>query len=95
MCSRPAKALTSMSRLDCGRWKLVRSAPTRRKLKPGEMKMSVAPECGRMGPAPAEREADFFLQGLHYQQLFYVYAGISLVIGVYLTYCGFKTSSHS
>jgi len=44
---------------------------------------------------PSETEADFFLQGLHYQQLFYVYAGISLVIGVYLTYCGFKASSHS
>ena len=40
----PAKAQTSMSRLDWGRWKLVRSAPTRRKSKPGEMKISVEPE---------------------------------------------------
>ena len=40
-----------------------------------------------------EVEARFFLQQLHYQELFYVYGGISLVLGVYLTYGGFKLIS--
>ena len=43
---------------------------------------------------PPELEAEFFLRQLHYQQLFYVYGAISLVLGVYLTYGGFKSRSH-
>jgi len=43
---------------------------------------------------PPETEAGFFLGQLHYQQLFYVYGAFSLVLGVYLTYCGFKSTSH-
>ena len=43
---------------------------------------------------PPEVEAEFFLRQLHYQELFYVYGAISLVLGVYLTYGGFKSRSH-
>ena len=43
---------------------------------------------------PPELEAGFFLRQLHYQELFYVYGAISLVLGVYLTYGGFKSRSH-
>lgn len=39
---------------------------------------------------PPEMEAALFLRQLHYQQLFYLYGAISLVLGVYLTYGGFK-----
>jgi putative exporter of polyketide antibiotics len=42
---------------------------------------------------PHEMEAGLFLGQLHYRQLFYVYAAISLVLGVYLTYGGFRSSS--
>ena len=48
-----------MSRLDWGRWKLVSSAPTRRKSKPGEMKMSVEPEWGWIGLSPAAKRGSF------------------------------------
>ncbi len=40
-----------------------------------------------------EVEAEFFLRQLHYQQFFYMYAAISLVLGIYLTYGGFKSIS--
>ena len=43
---------------------------------------------------PSEMEAGLFLRQLHYQQLFYVYGAISLVLGVYLTYGGFTSTSH-
>jgi hypothetical protein len=43
---------------------------------------------------PPEMETRLFLQHLHYQQLFYLYGAISLVLGVYLTYGGFKSRSH-
>jgi len=43
---------------------------------------------------PPEMEAGFFLGQLHYQQLFYLYGVISLVLGVYLTYSGFTSKSH-
>ncbi len=43
---------------------------------------------------PPEMEAELFLGQLHYQQLFYLYTAISLVLGVYLTYGGFKLRSH-
>src|SRR5271166_5030709 len=42
---------------------------------------------------PPEMETGLFLQQLHYQQLFYLYTAISLVLGVYLTYGGFKSRS--
>ncbi len=42
---------------------------------------------------PPELEAEFFLRQLHYRQLFYMYTAISLVLGVYLTYGGFKSRS--
>jgi vacuolar-type H+-ATPase subunit I/STV1 len=42
---------------------------------------------------PHEMEAGLFLGHLHYRELFYVYAAISLVLGVYLTYGGFKSRS--
>jgi hypothetical protein len=44
---------------------------------------------------PPHMEAGFFLANLHYQQLFYVYAAISLVVGIYLTYRGFTSTPHS
>ncbi|MGA2923938.1 MAG: hypothetical protein ABSE28_22785 [Candidatus Sulfotelmatobacter sp.] len=43
---------------------------------------------------PPEMETRLFLQQLHYQQLFYLYGAISLALGVYLTYGGFKSRSH-
>ena len=43
---------------------------------------------------PPEVEAGFFLRQLHYQQFFYLYTGVSLVLGIYLTYGGFKSRSH-
>jgi len=39
-------------------------------------------------------EAEFFLRQLHYQQLFYLYGAVSLVLGVCLTYGGFLSKSH-
>lgn len=44
---------------------------------------------------PPEMEAEFFLTRLHYVQLYYFYAAISVVLGVYLTYGGFKSASHA
>ena len=44
---------------------------------------------------PPEMEAGFFLTQLHYEQLFYVYMAISLMIGIYLTYSGFSSRSSS
>jgi hypothetical protein len=43
---------------------------------------------------PPEMEAGIFLGQLHYQQLFYLYEAFSLVLGVYLTYGGFKSRPH-
>lgn len=40
-----------------------------------------------------EVEARFFLTTLHYEQLFYLYATISLVLGIYLTYGGFTSKA--
>jgi vacuolar-type H+-ATPase subunit I/STV1 len=40
-----------------------------------------------------ESEAAFFLSGLHYEQLFYLYATICLILGIYLTYGGFRSTS--
>jgi len=43
---------------------------------------------------PPKMEAEVFLGQIHYQQFFYLYAAISLVLGVYLTYGGFLSKSH-
>jgi hypothetical protein len=43
---------------------------------------------------PPAAQAGFFLRQLHYQQLFYLYAGVTLVLGLYLTYGGFRSKSH-
>ncbi len=40
---------------------------------------------------PPDMQARLFLGQLHYGQLFYLYAAISLVLGVYLTYGGFTS----
>jgi vacuolar-type H+-ATPase subunit I/STV1 len=37
----------------------------------------------------------FFLGGLHYEHLFYLYCTIALVLGLYLTYGGFRSTSCS
>jgi hypothetical protein len=42
---------------------------------------------------PPEMEAAFVLGRLHHQQLFYVYAAVSLVFGIYLTYSGFRPTA--
>jgi len=42
---------------------------------------------------PPEMEAKLFLGQLHYRQLFYVYTAISLGLGAYLTYGGFRSKS--
>ncbi len=33
-----------------------------------------------------------FFQDVHYEQLFYLYAAISLILGVYLTYAAFRSA---
>jgi len=38
-----------------------------------------------------EMEARLFLERLHYQQLFYFYWALPLVLGLYLTYGGFRS----
>jgi len=40
-----------------------------------------------------EAAVGFFLEGLRYEQLFYLYAAISFIVGVYLTYGGFRSTS--
>jgi hypothetical protein len=40
---------------------------------------------------PPEIEARLFLERLHYQQLFYFYWALPLVLGLYLTYGGFRS----
>jgi vacuolar-type H+-ATPase subunit I/STV1 len=40
-----------------------------------------------------EAAGGFFLGGLHYEQLFYMYMAIGLILGVYLTYGGFRSTS--
>ena len=39
---------------------------------------------------PPEMEARLFLERIHYQQLFYFYWALPLVLGLYLTYGGFR-----
>jgi hypothetical protein len=40
---------------------------------------------------PPEMEARLFVERLHYQQLFYFYWALPLVLGLYLTYGGFRS----
>ena len=42
---------------------------------------------------PPGMEAEFFLRQLHYQDLFYLYGCISLGLGGYLTYGGFRSTA--
>jgi len=37
-----------------------------------------------------EARAEFYLRTLRYEQLFYFYLGFTLLLGIYLTYAGFK-----
>jgi hypothetical protein len=41
---------------------------------------------------PPASSSAFFLLGFRYQQLFYVYAAIALIVGLYLTYGGFRSA---
>jgi len=43
----------------------------------------------------APRGNGFFLKELHFDQLFYLYMAIPLVLGIYLTYGGFTSKAHS
>jgi hypothetical protein len=43
---------------------------------------------------PPQVEAGLFLRQLHYQELFYFYGAVSVVLGVHLTYGGFRPTSH-
>ncbi len=42
---------------------------------------------------PPGIEAEFFLRQLHYQELFYAYGAVSLGLGIYLTYSGFRSTA--
>jgi hypothetical protein len=44
---------------------------------------------------PPEAQAEFFLKGLAYRRLFYVYMAITLALGIYLTYGGFTSAARS
>jgi len=44
---------------------------------------------------PQEVEVDLLLRKLHYEQYFYAFMAISLVMGIYLTYDGFVSRAHS
>jgi hypothetical protein len=38
-----------------------------------------------------EAAPGFFLRGFHYEQLFFLYTAISLLLGIYLTYSGVRS----
>jgi uncharacterized membrane protein HdeD (DUF308 family) len=40
---------------------------------------------------PAQSHQDLFFSAFRYEQLFYLYAAIALVLGLYLTYAGFRS----
>jgi len=42
---------------------------------------------------PTDVNAEFFLRQFHYQTLFYLYGTFLLVLGIYLTYGGFRSRS--
>jgi len=42
---------------------------------------------------PSDAAVRFFLGVLHYEQLFYVYVAIDIIIGAYLTYAGFRAKA--
>ena len=39
-----------------------------------------------------EAESRFFLAGMHYEQLFYVYVAFALLLGSYLTFAGIRST---
>ncbi|MGA2920597.1 MAG: hypothetical protein ABSE28_05800 [Candidatus Sulfotelmatobacter sp.] len=41
----------------------------------------------------SEVETELLLRQLHYQELFYLYGAVSLALGIYLTYGGFRSES--
>jgi vacuolar-type H+-ATPase subunit I/STV1 len=41
----------------------------------------------------SEVETELLLRQLHYPELFYLYGAISLALGIYLTYGGFRSES--
>jgi hypothetical protein len=43
---------------------------------------------------PADALANFYMRSLHYEQFFYFYVGLSLLLGAYLTYSGFKARAY-
>src|ERR1700722_433311 len=43
---------------------------------------------------PHEMETRLFLQQLHFRQFFYLYAAFSLILGISLTYGGFRSRSN-
>jgi vacuolar-type H+-ATPase subunit I/STV1 len=45
--------------------------------------------------APTEAEAGFYLNTLHYAQLFYLYVAIDFVLGAFLAYGGFTPAPRS
>ena len=44
---------------------------------------------------PAGKEAGLFLDVLHFQQLFYVFMGVDLLIGIWFTYRGFASKAQA
>ena len=40
-----------------------------------------------------EAASEFFLVGLHFEQLFYLYGAFVLVFGIYMTYAGFRSAA--
>jgi vacuolar-type H+-ATPase subunit I/STV1 len=44
---------------------------------------------------PVQMEADLYLSRMQFERLFYMYAAIALLIGVYLASAGFRSHSHS
>jgi hypothetical protein len=44
---------------------------------------------------PAGKEAGLFLDALRYQQLFYLYMGVDLLIGIWFTYRGFAPQART
>jgi hypothetical protein len=40
-----------------------------------------------------EAASEFFLAGLHFGQLFYLYGAFVLALGVYMTYAGFRSAA--
>jgi hypothetical protein len=41
----------------------------------------------------SEAATGFFLAGLHFQQFFYIYGAFVLILGLYMTYGGFRSAA--